>query len=203
MGDVADCTGSLDGELIVGKAQLEGEFLQFRGDGRKLRIALSDIDSVAADSEALHVTWPGGILSLGIGRSAARWADKILHPKSLIDKIGLPPGSRIALSSDLPEELGPLLAKAGFSALALDAPNIDTIFAAADSCQDLMRIAELKQILPTSGALWVISRKGKDAGIKDTDVIAAGRSAGLVDTKVVGFSPTHTALKFVIPRSAR
>ena len=29
--------------------------------------------------------------------------------------------------------------------------------------------------------------------------LAAGRKAGLKDVKVVGFSPTHTALKFVIP----
>jgi len=27
----------------------------------------------------------------------------------------------------------------------------------------------------------------------------AGKSAGLVDVKVVGFSPTHSALKFVTP----
>ena len=29
--------------------------------------------------------------------------------------------------------------------------------------------------------------------------MAAGKAAGLVDVKVVGFSPTHTAEKFVIP----
>jgi hypothetical protein len=30
-------------------------------------------------------------------------------------------------------------------------------------------------------------------------VMAAGRTAGFVDVKVVAFSPTHSALKFVIP----
>jgi len=34
-------------------------------------------------------------------------------------------------------------------------------------------------------------------------VIAAGRESGLKDVKVVGFSPTHTALKFVIPLEKR
>ena len=33
--------------------------------------------------------------------------------------------------------------------------------------------------------------------------MSAGKAAGLVDTKVVAFSPTHTALKFVIPLSRR
>ena len=32
--------------------------------------------------------------------------------------------------------------------------------------------------------------------------MAAGKQAGLVDVKVVSFSPTHTAEKFVIPRTA-
>jgi len=34
-------------------------------------------------------------------------------------------------------------------------------------------------------------------------VMAAARAAHLVDTKVVSFSPTHTALRLVIPRHLR
>jgi hypothetical protein len=33
--------------------------------------------------------------------------------------------------------------------------------------------------------------------------MAAGKAAGLVDVKVVRFSETHTAEKFVIPKSRR
>lgn len=44
--------------------------------------------------------------------------------------------------------------------------------------------------------------KGTPA-IADTDVIAAGRAAGLVDVKVVRFSATHTAEKLVIPVTKR
>jgi hypothetical protein len=33
--------------------------------------------------------------------------------------------------------------------------------------------------------------------------MTAGKLAGLVDVKVVSFSATHTAEKFVIPRRAR
>jgi hypothetical protein len=39
--------------------------------------------------------------------------------------------------------------------------------------------------------------------ITEGDVIGAGRKAGLKDVKVVGFSTTHTALKFVIPVAKR
>jgi hypothetical protein len=39
--------------------------------------------------------------------------------------------------------------------------------------------------------------KGKKE-ITEGDVLGAGRKAGLKDVKVVGFSATHTALKFVV-----
>ena len=61
----------------------------------------------------------------------------------------------------------------------------------------------LKKHLAPAGAVWVVSLKGKAARIKDTDVMAAARAAGLVDNKVCSFSATHTALKLVIPRAAR
>jgi hypothetical protein len=54
------------------------------------------------------------------------------------------------------------------------------------------------------GALWEPS--GEDflsPALTEAEVMAAGKEAGLVDVKVVSFSPTHTAEKFVIPVSAR
>jgi hypothetical protein len=39
--------------------------------------------------------------------------------------------------------------------------------------------------------------------IKESDVLAAGKESGLIDVKVVRFSETHTALKFVVPVSQR
>jgi hypothetical protein len=39
--------------------------------------------------------------------------------------------------------------------------------------------------------------------IRENDVMAAGKSAGLTDNKVARFSDTHTALRFVIPLAKR
>ena len=39
--------------------------------------------------------------------------------------------------------------------------------------------------------------------IAESAVMAAGKAAGLVDVKVVRFSLTHTAEKFVIPLAKR
>jgi len=50
--------------------------------------------------------------------------------------------------------------------------------------------------------LWIVYPKGQES-ITENDVIAAGRKTGLKDVKVVGFSRTHTALKFVVPLDRR
>jgi hypothetical protein len=55
-------------------------------------------------------------------------------------------------------------------------------------------------------ALWIIFPKGKakESGrVTEANVFSTGRSTGLTDVKVVGFSATYTGLKFVIPLSAR
>lgn len=81
--------------------------------------------------------------------------------------------------------------------------DTDLIFYAADGIDALNSLTRLKASLKPDGAIWVVSLKGKQARIKDTDVMAAARKAGLVDNKVVGFSETHTALKLVIPKAKR
>jgi len=62
--------------------------------------------------------------------------------------------------------------------------------------------ALLKCSLKPNGALWVIRPKGRPE-ISERAVMDAGKAAGLVDVKVVSFSPTHTAEKFVIPIAKR
>ena len=83
------------------------------------------------------------------------------------------------------------------------AKELDFIFYSAESVDDLGKLSSLKTYLKEDGAIWVVSRKGKEATLKDTEVMAEAKKAGLVDNKVVGFSPTHTALKLVIPKDQR
>jgi len=56
--------------------------------------------------------------------------------------------------------------------------------------------------MQSSAALWVVYPKGQK-NMTELDVIGAGRKVGLKDVKVVSFSPSHTALKFVIPVDKR
>jgi hypothetical protein len=83
------------------------------------------------------------------------------------------------------------------------ADRADLVFLAADQPAELAVLGELRKRIPPDGAIWVVSRKGPAATLRDVDVIAAARDHGLVDNKVVSFSPTHTSLRLVVPRALR
>ena len=82
-------------------------------------------------------------------------------------------------------------------------PQTDLIFLAADSIDELVEIGTLQESLVPNGAIWVVSKKGKQATLRDVDVIDAAKSVGLVDNKVASFSDTHTAQRLVIPVARR
>jgi hypothetical protein len=83
------------------------------------------------------------------------------------------------------------------------AKDSDLIFFLVEKPADLGRIATLVRSLKPDGAIWTVRRKGKDAPVAEQAVRDAAKAAGLVDVKVVGFSATHTAEKYVIPKRLR
>lgn len=80
--------------------------------------------------------------------------------------------------------------------------TIDVIFYGASHEAELVEIKALRKLLRPAGALWIIRPKGRPE-ISGRSVMSAGKAAGLVDVKVVSFSATHTAEKFVIPLAKR
>ena len=97
------------------------------------------------------------------------------------------------------EELAGAVAQLSIGRVVKDA---DAIFFGATKEAELAKLARLKASLKPNGALWIIRPKGRPE-ISERATMAAGKAAGLVDVKVVGFSPTHTAQKFVIPLAKR
>jgi hypothetical protein len=127
-----------------------------------------------------------------------------VYDKPVIDKLGVFPGARVAvLGVADPEFRAALEARTHDITEGTPLPDTDLIFLAADSLAELAPILELQRALKPNGAIWVVSRKGKAATIRDVEVIGAALAAGLVDNKVVAFSATHTALRLVIPRARR
>jgi len=78
----------------------------------------------------------------------------------------------------------------------------DVIFAVFRRREDLRRLPPLVPRLKAAGMLWTLRPKGsKD--LTEAEMMRAGQDAGLVDVKVVSFSETLTAEKFVVPVANR
>jgi len=145
-----------------------------------------------------------GLAVFHLGAAAEKWCDKILHPKSLIEKLGVKPGAKVALlgefGAEFLREVGSLTRTVSKGKAASDS---DWIFFAAVSKEDLAAaLPKISKSMQGATALWVVYPKGQKH-ITENDVLAAGRKSGLKDVKVVGFSATHTALKFVVPLEMR
>ncbi|MDQ3890269.1 MAG: DUF3052 domain-containing protein [Actinomycetota bacterium] len=202
MGDEARCTARFRDGVSEGTALLETDELVFRGDFR-LAIPLRDVRSVAAQDGRLTVAFADGAVELELGGSAERWAEKIRKPKGLLDKLGVRPDSRVALVGVDDEVFRRALVER-VGAFADGEPNeeVELVFLGARSRDDLRRLVPLQRSLARDGAIWVVAPKGGREP-READVLAAGKEAELVDVKVARFSDTHTAHKFVIPKTRR
>jgi hypothetical protein len=202
VGQQALCTARFGRQVSKGKAQLESDELIFRGDFRRA-IPFREMESVRAVRGQLRVRFPGGTASFDVGPQAESWAQKILHPKPLIDKLGVKPGAVVSVlgvrDASFRRQLRERTEKI---AEARPREASAFVFLAAERAADLRCLEQLAHGLKKNGAVWVVYPKGQSR-ITQADVMAASKRAGLVDVKVVGFSKTHTALKLVIPVSRR
>ncbi|HTP31093.1 MAG TPA: hypothetical protein VMJ75_02900 [Candidatus Acidoferrales bacterium] len=196
MGQEIDCRMHHGERVIRGRAYLESDHILFRGPER-VKIPLKDVRHAKAEAGTLRLETAGGPVLLQLGPAAEKWAVKILHPQSRAEKLGVKPGLEVrvigAFEAGFEEEL---------STLTAAKKQADLVFWAVGTAKGLERIAKVAGGLKTAGALWVVYPKGVTE-IREIEVIEAGRTAGLKDVKVVSFSATQTALKFVIPVSRR
>jgi len=203
MGLEAACAASINGKHVNGKARLETDVLEFRAPDVRVAIPFKAITKASARSGRLTIESAEDRLLLSLGEAAPKWLTKIQHPPSRLAKIGVKPGWRVSAVgiADL-DFLRELEAAVEQLSIGRVLNGNDAIFLGASKEADLDRLANFIPKLKADGALWVIRPKGRPE-ISERFVMAAGKAAGLVDVKVVGFSPTHTAEKFVIPLKNR
>jgi len=202
MGSEIQCKVRFDGKESAGRALLETSELIFRGEFR-LKIPFAAIKSVTAKDGALSVKTADGLVVLLVGAAAEKWREKILHPKSRIEKLGVRAGAKVSLLGEFEEEFLKEISKLAKSAsMGKVAVDSDAIFFAAETKAELAALSRILKAMHGATALWIVYPKGQTA-ITESDVISGGRKVGLKDVKVVGFSSAHTALKFVIPINQR
>ncbi len=121
-----------------------------------------------------------------------------ISTRPLLDKLGVKPGSKVAVI-DVDDSSFLRLLRKRTSDVVQRKPRsaCDIVFMGVKEPEDLQRLDEVKHWIEPNGAIWVIRPKGPESKIRDTDLIEAGLSAGLVDNKIVSFSNTHGAMRFV------
>src|SRR2546421_5408387 len=202
MGREARCRAEFNGAVAEGKALLETDELVFRSPDFKLRIPFAAMTSVEAVDGRLHVSFPDGRTSFELGAEAPRWAERILHPPTLMDKLDVKPGARVAvLGVDDERFWSALSARTGEIAQGGPGPA-DVVVWGVDEVGDLAAIAGMEDWIQPDGAIWAVWRKARKE-LTENHVREAALAAGLVDVKVARFSDTHSALKLVVPKARR
>ena len=202
MGNEATCKLRYEGKTFSGRALLETSEILFRGE-KRLKIPFPAITKLQARDGELHVQTKEGLAVFAIGAQAEKWREKIAKPKTLIEKLGVKPGEAVSLIGEFPADFVVGLKKHG-AAMQEGKTGKDAAwhFLAGESKKDLQRVKNVASELKGAAALWIVYPKGQTA-ITESDVRSSGLSAGLTDIKVASFSPTHTALKFVVPKEKR
>ncbi|HEY3744453.1 MAG TPA: hypothetical protein VGL53_31635 [Bryobacteraceae bacterium] len=194
MGAEVMCKGHLGRESGEGKAMLETDFIQFRSDELRFKIVFKELTAVRASGDVLELQFAGKKARLELGAKVAeRWASKILNPPGRLDKLGLKPGTTVFLEGSFERAFAREV-----EGREAELPVSDLIFLAAPQADELAKIVTLAKKMRADAGLWVVYPKGR-TDIREIDIINAGRAAGLKDVKVMRFSETETALKFVVP----
>jgi hypothetical protein len=198
MGKEAEATLIYRGKRTRGKALLETNELVFRSPGQRLAIPLAAA-KVSASDGVLRVDF-GETALLELGAAAEKWAKVIQNPPSRLDKLGIKPGMKVALVGRFDEDFRvELAARARVVRLGAE---MDAVFLLTEKPGDLEQLRDLRGRIVSAGAIWTVRKKG-GGPVSEKAAMDGGKAAGLVDVKVVAFSPTHTAEKFVIPVSRR
>src|SRR4029077_3609774 len=95
--------------------------------------------------------------------------------RPLLDKLGVKPGSKVAIVDlEDPGFLKLLRERTADIVVGKPRSNCDLVFRGAASHADLRTRDEVKRWIEPSGAIWVTRAKGGRGPIRDTDLIAAG-----------------------------
>lgn len=138
-----------------------------------------------------------------MGQDSAARSREAVSLKSLLDKLGVKPGMRVSVIGV--EDLGflsDLRERTDDTTLGNAIAESDAVFLGVEGPSDMASLTEMRTKIKSNGAIWVVFRKGRK-DFNENDVLRLGLESGLVDVKVVRFSETHTASKFVIRKSER
>jgi len=197
-----ECVVKFRGRSSTGRARLEEKLLDFNGTFR-LKIPFVAMMSVSAGQGILRIEFSEGTAEFHLEAQAEKWKQQILHPRSLIDKLGVKPSHKVSvLGLNDPSFVELLRGRTSRVSVGRVGRDLDLVFVLMKDRGDLARLAAMGRSINDSGGVWVLWPKGRKA-FREGNIRAAGSAAGLVDVKVVSFSETLSGLKMVKPLAKR
>lgn len=193
MGRVVVCQGSLGAARGEVRAMLESEVIQLRGDVHA-NVGVAGLRNLRAEGGLLLAVADGEPLALELGeKEAALWVRKISHPPSLADKLGVAEGLAVHVHGQHAEILR-VLKPAGVQLVPLAEAGL--VFLMIDTPARLQTLQALAQTRPAGAQIWVLRPKGKDAAVRETDIMATARAAGLSPNKTAAWSDAYAADRY-------
>ncbi len=126
-----------------------------------------------------------------------------VYTRSRTEKLGVKPGSRVALRGLKDEAFTAEMKASGARLAARMGPGpYDMVIVRLDGVQDLPLLVDAKKRIVPNGMVWAVWPKGRKA-FREDDIRNFGPTAGLVDVKVMSFSDELSGLKLVIPLAQR
>ena len=173
MGNELKCRVRFGKQESEGKALLETSEILFRGDFR-VKISFSNVKSAKAVDGELRLQTSDGLAVFEVGTGTAeKWLEKILHPKSRIEKLGVKPGAKVSLlgefDAEFLREVGGLTKSMSSGKVS---PDSECIFFAAKSKDDFVALSKIAKNMQGATALWIVYPKGQKH-ITENDVLAS------------------------------
>ena len=202
MGLERTCSAVIGGQRVDGVAHLEPAELRFSSKP-PLRIPLAkDVRATARDGR-LEVEHPGGSAVFELGTDAETWALKIRYPRGRLEKLGVTSESVVSVVG-IPDPTfdDELASRTAHVTRGRVRKGAQMVIAGVRTLADLDRLTAWREAIVDEGAIWAVWTKGQKA-LTETHVRDAAKAQGLVDVKVMSFSPELSALKLVIPVAQR
>jgi len=152
MGSVLACRLKLDGKRYEGTALLETEHLEFKG-GTRLKIPFKSITGAVVEENALKISFDDREAVFLLGDAADKWLHKILHPKGLLDKLGVKPEHAVAVMGIKDDDFLRQLRDRAKKVHSKLATECEVIFFGAEKTVDLAALKKYKTAIKKDGAI--------------------------------------------------
>jgi hypothetical protein len=190
MGLEARCEAKVLGRWQEGLARLEEKEIVFRG-GVRVRAPLDLLKNVRVAGGVLSFRFGGEELALRLGAQADKWARRILHPPSRLDKLGVKPGQRVCVVGlDDAAFLKELTLRGAVVTSDRTVEGADMVFFFCPARASLKRLPALARAIDPAGAIWVLWPKGAgSARRRSISPAASGGSTPPPALKKAGAQP--------------